>query len=165
MCCYYCKARAWTYLGEDQSMNEFLYTNFGPDAAHRHTYPRWNYSIYFTTPSWKCQLELKEIGKSIFLFLPPITDFGPWLWAPGWWLRMSGWISAPIAHLSAQFLGGLPGDSWVLATNCILKVCFTSSDPHGDTLFWHCFWHTIDLESRNILYFEKSKSTKSTKNK
>ena len=37
-CCYYCRAVQWVYLDENPEMNQYLYTNFGRNAAHRNTF-------------------------------------------------------------------------------------------------------------------------------
>ena len=37
LCCHYCRALAWTYEGDPEETAEYLYTNYGPDAAHRST--------------------------------------------------------------------------------------------------------------------------------
>ena len=39
MCCYYCRALAWIYEGDGPETANFLYTNFGTQAAHRNTFP------------------------------------------------------------------------------------------------------------------------------
>ena len=38
MCCYYCRALSWVYTHENDEATEFLYTNFGLQAAHRNTF-------------------------------------------------------------------------------------------------------------------------------
>ncbi|CAL1130239.1 unnamed protein product [Cladocopium goreaui] len=36
-CCYYCRACQWVYQDDNPQLNDYLYTNFGPAAAHRNT--------------------------------------------------------------------------------------------------------------------------------
>ena len=36
--CIYCAATQWVYASEDPLMSQYLYTNFGPGAAHRNTW-------------------------------------------------------------------------------------------------------------------------------
>ena len=46
MCCFWCRALAWTYEGDSPESAEFLYTNFGRQAAHRETLHRLNSSTF-----------------------------------------------------------------------------------------------------------------------
>ena len=38
LCCYYCRALQWLYVNENEGLAEYLYTAFGPQAAHRNTF-------------------------------------------------------------------------------------------------------------------------------
>ena len=37
LCCFWCRALAWTNITDNEQDVEYLYTNFGPQAAHRST--------------------------------------------------------------------------------------------------------------------------------
>ena len=46
-CCYYCRACQWVYQDDNPQLNDYLYTNFGPAAAHRNTNPDVQIGIFF----------------------------------------------------------------------------------------------------------------------
>lgn len=97
LCCYYCRASQWVYVDESPQMNEYLYTSFGRQAAHRNTSLSliWGkfWIIYQTikvfiwrSPSFRNETIQKNtcffgFGRSLHLIIS------------GWSLSMSGWTS------------------------------------------------------------------------
>ena len=123
MCCYYCRACAWTYVGDNPAAAEFLYTNFGPQAAHRNTFHILGFINCF---GWKNQIQTNggfpKVIKNIWISWDPFihayhhgicSKYGHSLKQHlGWYLWRNGSIFLHLHHCALS-LGGHHGDTFL----------------------------------------------------